>query len=483
MPSKGVLAQQNEELRAEVKSKRAAFEAGDLSVDEFTSFMDKAEKENEKLAIAQKTYQRALGFTGAGSPEPDGEPPKAEPQVMLKQYQDGFAKIKAAANTNSRHRAEVNFEFGLKSFEDEARMKAQGVTGLSGESSSGTTTPSALAGGTYFLGGTAGPFIQPEFLPGIVDLRFYKNVIAELIPSYAADSPVITYVRESTWTNNAAATWEGQTKPTSTHSFTRYTEQIGKIANLERTTDELIQDAPFVWSLIQKRLVDGVIRKEEVEILAGSGMPGVNGLLNRTGGFTAPQTVTAVTNLVVPAAGTPGLGSSTDTVASVTPGRAIIGVGTGVAPTGSAIAEGIFDAIVDLRVKTFFEPDAVVMNPLDFSTIRKAKDNNLQYYGGGFFGGNYGYPNQEQPLPTATTTAYLWDKKVVLTPAMPQGFILVGDFADYNYVVRRGGLRVDVTNTNGTDFEQNLWTARGEERVGLVVERPELFELIQLKNG
>jgi HK97 family phage major capsid protein len=297
------------------------------------------------------------------------------------------------------------------------------------------------------------------------------------------DSPVIPYGRESTWTNNAAATWEGATKPTSTHSFTRFTEQVGKVANLERTTDELISDAPFVWSLIQNRLVQGVQRKEEVELLAGSGMPGVNGLLNRTGGFTAPQTVTAVTNLVVPAAGTPGIGTSTDTVASVTPGRAVTGTGTtGTAPTGSAIAEGIFDAIVDLRVRTFFEPDAVVMNPYDFATIRKAKDNNLQYYGGSFFGGAYGYP-AGQPTPSATTTAYLWDKRVVTTPAMPQGFILVGDFADYNYVVRRGGLRVDVTNTNGTDFEQNLWTARAEERIGLVVERPEIFELIQLKNA
>jgi len=43
-------------------------------------------------------------------------------------------------------------------------------------------------------------------------------------------------------------------------------------------------------------------------------------------------------------------------------------------------------------------------------------------------------------------------------------------------------LQVNVANTNGYDFEQNLWTARAEERVGLLVERPELFELIVLQN-
>jgi hypothetical protein len=113
-------------------------------------------------------------------------------------------------------------------------------------------------------------------------------------------------------------------------------------------------------------LVQGVQRKEEVELLAGAGYPGVNGILNRSAGFTAPQTITAVTNLVVPAAATPGIGASTDTVASVTPGRAIIGAApTGTAPTGVAIAEGILQAIVDIRVRQFFEPDAIVMNPQD----------------------------------------------------------------------------------------------------------------------
>jgi HK97 family phage major capsid protein len=480
MPSKGQLAQQNEELQHDLRAKSAAYEKGEITPAEMTTYLDGYEKANEELAIAQKTYQRALGLTGSASPVPSGEPAAAEVPEQIRNYRDSFTQVKSAAA--SRERGNVSFEFGLKNMSEDMRMKAQGVTGLSGVDATGTSVPAALAGGTYFLTGTAGPFVAPEFVPGIVELRFYENVIANLIPSYAVDSPVVTYVRETTWTNNAAATLEGQTKPTSTHSLTRFTEQVGKIANLERTTDEMIQDAPFVWSLIQQRLVQGVQRKEEVELLAGSGYPGVNGILNRTAGFTAPQVVTAVTNLVVPTAATPGEGASSDTVASVTPGRAIVGLGTsGTPPTGVQISEGILNAIVDIRVKTFFEPDAVVMNPLDFLTIRLSKDNNLQYYGGSMFGENYGYP-QNLNTPSATTQFGLWGKKVVTTPAMPAGYILVGDFADYNRVLRRGGMRVDITNTNGTDFEQNLWTARGEERIGLMVERPELFELIVLQN-
>lgn len=483
MPTLEGLAQQSEELRRGVSEKYKAFEADEITLDELVSVREKAEKDNERIGVALKNLRAAQGLAGSADPNPSGDPAGTDVPDHLKKYQEGFSRIKSAATTESRRQEAVSFEFGLKNAADEIRMKTQGVTGLSGDAASGTTTPAALAGGSYFLTGTAGPFIAPEFIPQIVDLRFYENIIASLIPSYACDSPVVTYVRESAWTNNAAAVNEGATKPTSTHSFQRYTEQVGKIANLERVTDELIQDAGLVWSLIQQRLVMGVQREEEVQLLAGAGYPGVNGILNRTAGFTAPQTISAVTNLAVPTAGTAGLGATNATVASVVPGRAILSTGaTGTGPTGVQIAEGILQAITDIRVLHFFEPDAIVMNPQDYLTVRLAKDLNNQYYGGSMYGRDYGW-NQAEGTPQAVSVFGLWGKKVVATPAMPQGYVLVGDFAGWNRVLRRGGLRVDMTNTNGTDFEQNLWTARAEERIGLMVERPELFELLVLQNA
>src|SRR5947209_17842191 len=103
----------------------------------------------------------------------------------FKQYREGYERIKSAAKDHEQ--SQVGFEFGYKKFGDDLAMKAQGVTGLTGEGASGTTAPAALANGAYFLAGTAGPFIAPEFVPGVVDLRFYENVVAQLIPSYAVD--------------------------------------------------------------------------------------------------------------------------------------------------------------------------------------------------------------------------------------------------------------------------------------------------------
>ena len=121
------------------------------------------------------------------------------------------------------------------------------------------------------------------------------------------------------------------------------------------------------------------------------------------------------------------------------------------------------------------------MNPSDFLTIRQSKDGQGQYLGGSFFGYNYGGA-QNVTADVLDPGITLWGKRVVSTPAIPAGYILVGDFAEGGQVLRLGGLQVNVANTNGYDFEQNLWTARAEERVGLLVERPELFELIVLQN-
>jgi HK97 family phage major capsid protein len=484
MPNKEALRQEAKELETAVKDRLALFEKGEIEAGEFKQYMETADKRNEEIGTAIKTYDAAKAFrssTDSGSQAAEQQQQELQTPDHLKKIRDTFAEMKSHAA--GRQRGSFSMEFGMKSFLDDANLKTQGITGLSGANASGTSTPSALSG--YFLGGTAGPAIAPEFIPGIIELQFYPNVIAQLFPEMPVSSPVVTYVREASWTNSAAAVNEGATKPTSTSSFTRYTEQIGKIANLSRVTDELIQDAAYVWALIQRRLVQGVQRKEEVELLAGSGYPGCNGLLNRSTGFTQFAAQTAVTSLVIPASGTAGLGAGTDTVASVTPGRAITGTGTtGTAPTGPQIAVGILQMLTDIRIKQLFEPDAVVLNPMDWVTVRLSTDANGQYMGGSFFGQTYGYPNLPNGNNTGAVENFtLWGKKTVTTPAWPAGYVLAGDFADAGAVLRHGGLRVDIANQNGTDFEQNLWTARAEERVGLLIERPELFELAVLKNA
>jgi HK97 family phage major capsid protein len=479
---------------------------GEITEAEFNTKMKAVEDESERNQVLFKSRQRANQFQVIGN-EDEGAPPQSEEPVHedILAYRRAFGEITKAAR--ERHRGGGAFRFGYKSwldndyamagFMNQAQSKStgmptgpyQGVAGMSGENASGTTAGSALSNGTYFLTGTAGPAIEPEFIPGIVEMRFFPTVIESLFPALPVSSPIITYVTETGWTNAAAATGEAATKPTSTHTLQRYTEQVGKIANLERTTDEMIQDAAYVWALFQRRLVMGVQRRTEVELLAGTGYPGVNGLLGRSASFTQGATVSALSNVAIPPtiAGPFGTGmGSAETVTSVTPGRSITNAlgSTAGGPAGNDIALGILQMITDLRTTVFFEPDAIVMNPQDYYTLRTAVDKNGQYFGGSFWGRDYGYPNDQGQLSAGGVDTFtLWGKKLVTTPVIPPGLILVGDFADAGAVLRLGGLRVDVTNLNGTDFEQNMWTARAEARVGLLIERPYLFELGVLETG
>lgn len=438
----------------------------------------------------------------------EGQPPEQPMSVKAKRAQENWTRYKALqkmAAENARqivsggtgqNQGSFSFEVALKNAQDpwaitvpedhQYGMKAQGVAGLQGVTVTGTTPPATgtIEPGVYFpAGGGAGTVVEPEFEPGIAEMRFYPNVIERLFPSVPVGGGVVSYVKQTGMTNNAAATPEGATKPTSSVAVARYADTIGKITNLERVTDETIEDAPQFWALVQQDGVLGVSRKFEVELLAGTGLPGINGLLNRNApgaglsypsGFLIPDTVTPVTNVVI--GGQVGSGALPSTVASITPGRKYT------LPTdytkGTAAAEALLQAITDIRVTYFFEPDAMVLNPVDWTTIRLAKDANGQYLGGSFFGTNYGVaaPGQSVGIEEGLT---LWNKRVVSTPVQPLGLPIVGDFRDGGKILRRGGMRVDVTNMNGFDFEQNLWTMRAEIRAGLQVKRPELFEIVQ----
>jgi len=463
------------DLQKEVTAKTADMETGTITKAEYSAFVSKAYNESEEIETTLKAYDQAKRMSG-------GTEVATMNSEAAQAVDTRYAHAKAVSDEYSRMKA-CAIEKRQGSFAFDLNLKAQGASGLQGENAYGTTAGLPAAEGQYFLSGTSGPEILPNFMPGIMELNWYDNVVASLFPTFPTDSPIVSYVRENSWTNNSAATGEGQTFPTSTNQISRWTAQLGKVANLVRTSDEALADSPYFSALIQKRLAQGVARQEEVQILAGSGYPGVQGLLTLSTSFTLPQTVTAVSSFVVPALNTPGEGAASATVTSVTPGRAITGA-SGVAPTATQIATGILAMLTDIRTTHFFEPTAIVMNPADFFTIRTWQDNSGQFFAGSPFMADYGRPTNIKPDIQPTDTAYsLWGKRVVLTPAIPTGYILVGDFANGGQVLRKAGLRVELSNSNGTDFEQGLWSMRAYTRVGLAVERPELFELAVLKNG
>jgi HK97 family phage major capsid protein len=290
----------------------------------------------------------------------------------------------------------------------------------------------AFSGG--FPNGMGGAAVQPDFLPGIVDIRFRKLLIAQLFAQGSTASNQISYVKETAFQNSAAGVAEKGAKPQSDDTIARVVEQVGKIAHFMKTTDELVQDAPAYQTFLQNRLVFGVQLKEDGDLLNATGYPSVNGLLNRSGMQTTINTAT----------------------------------GTIADPT--IVIDAVYNQITALRFTGFVEPDAIVINPLDWQHIRLAKDANKQYFAGGPFTGAYGnggYSNVDA----------LWGLRVVITPAIAAGTMVTGAFQECGQVFRRQGVTVEMTNSNVDDFQNNLITVRAEERLALAVYRPGGFGL------
>lgn len=133
----------------------------------------------------------------------------------------------------------------------------------------------------------------------------------------------------------------------------------------------------------------------------------------------------------------------------------------------------IFKARTKIAVATGFRADAIVINPADYETIRLSKDTNGQYYGGGYFNGQYGNGTIMQDPP-------LWGLKTVVTEAIAQGTALVGAFRLGGAVIRKGGLRAESTNSHADDFTNDLITFRVRERLGLQVKYPKAFVKVTL---
>lgn len=205
---------------------------------------------------------------------------------------------------------------------------------------------------------------------------------------------------------------------------TPVTDDIKKIAAWWDNSDEMFEDLPFVVSEINNRGLYLLAIFEEAQLLQGDGQgTNVLGLLNRSG-------------VQVEAA-------------------------TSVADN----ADAVFRASTKVQTATGLSSDGVVIHPLDYQKLRLARDANGQYYGGGFFYGEYGNTGVVEQPP-------LWGMRTVVTASIPQGTFLVGALKAATTVYRKGGVRVESTNSDQGKFTSNIITTRIEERIGLAVRNP-----------
>jgi HK97 family phage major capsid protein len=229
----------------------------------------------------------------------------------------------------------------------------------------------------------------------------------------------VPYIKESSFANAATTVAENGEKPEATFATEEVIAPVKKIAVVGRVSDELFADYPAMQSYVDGRLRYMVAAKEEDQILNGNGTgSNLTGILNTSGVLFQNSA------------------------------------------TGTLI-DNIHQAITKVRAEGFFEPDAIVIHPNDWQSLRLAKDNDDQYYSQGPFaqiGGNS-----------------IWGLPAVITTAIAEGTQLVGAFRLGAQLFYKNGVTVEASNSDGDDFTYNRMAIRVEERVALAVFRPTAF--------
>lgn len=258
--------------------------------------------------------------------------------------------------------------------------------------------------------------------------------VADLFGTGAISGNAIRYFIEGGIEGGFTAVAENGAKPQfSAADPTPRIDSLVKLAGWYNESDEILEDFAWLASSINNRALYELLLAEEAALLNGNGGATLQGLLNRSG----IQTATA---------------------------------------TAATLADELFKAMTAVQTGSGLTADAIVMNPADYQTLRLSRDANQQYYGGGFFAGPYGNGGLVEQPP-------VWGLRTVTTPAVAVGTAVVGAFRQGATVYRKGGVRVEATNTHGEDFTHNRITVRIEERIALAVRRPAAFVKLTIGAG
>jgi HK97 family phage major capsid protein len=255
-------------------------------------------------------------------------------------------------------------------------------------------------------------------LPGIIRSAQEERTVADLMLQGTTDNNAISYMEETTFTNNAAEVAEGGSKPESALGFTERTENVRKIATWIPATSELLADVSGIESYIRERLVFMVRRREEQQLLVGDGTaPNISGILDRSGIQTQ-------------------------------------------AKGADSVPDAIYKAMTKIRNTGFAEPTAVVMHPNDWQAIRLLTTTDGIYIWGS---------------PATEGLDRIWGLEVRVTSAMTENTALVGAFRPDAQIFRREGITITISTEHSTYFVENKVAILAEERLALAVYRPASF--------
>ena len=350
----------------------------------------------------------------------------AELDGQIKKYENELAVAGAASNE-----AKAAVQALSQKFEDAMTEIGQKMTGYKGSEGSRILTAGesliaseefkALAQGNAQRArvevknttmSTVGTTVYPQNVAGVVPGPFKPLTIRDVLPSGATTAISVVGTREKSYDNKAAGVAQGAAKPESAIVFEQFNTPIETVATWLKVSNQLLADAPSVVSYIDTRLRYMLNEVIDAQLLNGTG--------------TAPQLV-GLTKNATAYAGTKG--------------------------------DLLTDAINKAKYQLWslgYVPDAVIVNPADWSTMELSKTTYGEYL--------YGAPGMAGGMSP-------FGCPIVLSNNMAKGKFMIGNFQRATMVWDRQSVTVEAGYVNA-DFTSNLVTLRAETRLGLETSVP-----------
>lgn len=246
----------------------------------------------------------------------------------------------------------------------------------------------------------------------------------------ATTSTSITALRLNNW-GNPQGVAEGSAKPQAKWQAVELDGRVIVIAHWLPATRQVFDDVPGLRNLIDNRLIYGLRREEERQIIYGAG------------GTTELEGIATL-------AGTQSYNWS-----------------DGVA--GDTMIDAFRRASTIVQMTELDDPTAATISPLDWETIELTKASTGQYI------------LVNSPLPgTDPNSARIWRIPLVVTPAMEQGDVVMGPWASAAALYDRESITVRYSDQHAEYFTSNMVAILAEERVGMAWYRPESFVVLGL---
>jgi HK97 family phage major capsid protein len=256
--------------------------------------------------------------------------------------------------------------------------------------------------------------VPSQRLAGIIPGAFRTLRVRDVLVQGTTSSNLVEYTRELAFTNRAAETAEGVTKPETDVTFELASAPVRTIAHFLKLSKQVMDDAPALASYIDTRLRYGVELKIDQQLLNGNGSgQNISGMTD-SGNFT-PFTPESGDNAI------------------------------------DSINRAIYEVI-----GADYAPTAIMMNPKDWGQIERTKINDSYVFGS----------------PGLAVGPVLWGLPVVVTNSMTEGKFMVGAMDVAYQVWNRQGTIVEMSESDDVNFQKNLVTVRAESRLALAVYRP-----------